>query len=1231
AAFALLGGATVAVCTALVARSKDRNLALWCGGAVAVVVVVADGAPWMGTDVGGILTLVPVLCLMFWALSGRRVRWHTIGLAVLAAAVVLGIAVGVESLRDPGQRTHIGRFFLESADGTTVQDTFRRKWDANTAVLRSSPLAWAVPIIAGAGFVAVASGRFFRRVLPLQSPERTGVTSTLAMGFVGWILNDSGVVVLALASVFLGPYILLLAQARTQQTPGASGSQDGLLSPDDAVPPGSVTTAMSADVTEESALPVGAVVAIVPAKDRADSVGATVRGLLGLDGLERVLVVDDGSSDDTAEEALKAGAEVLKLPENLGKGGAVAAAVAATPDAEAYLLIDADVGEYATEAGTLLAPLLEDRADLVIGVLPSPGSKGGFGNVRRFSRWGVRRACGLDTRAPLSGQRAVRAELLRGLESSNRFGLEVAMTIDSVRSGARVLEVDVPMEHRHTGRSVSGFSHRGAQGLDIARSLWPRLLSPRTRRTGVALLVLAFVVGSYFTASAARPDSVALVPGASRVVLVGIPDLALADLSGGAMPNLAEMAGRGALGWATPRTRGAVNQVSVYASIGAGDRVRAGSQASLAVGPDELVEGDPASVVVSRRAGAVGDGNVLLPAIASVIDNAGTGVDSLPGALGTVLGEAGMKTAVVANSNRLTEDGEQDLSAPAALAVVDRQGSIDLGAVGTELLRTAPSSPFGIEADPEAFAAAVAEAVMGAELTVVDPGEMDRYLAYRSHLVDDLREAARLDALTRTDAIIGSIRDSLSDDTLLIVTGVTPGPGGKLVPIVLNGRGVSGGGITSASTRRPDLVTITDLAPTILQSLGLRAPDSMIGRPVGFTADRPSLESLQRQEDVISGRDDVYGDLHRTFITFTIGFYAVAAFVLLRRRTTPTIERVMGVVALTTATWPISGFLARLVPASYSWGWGSHLVVWVLSAAIAWLALRVSRRPLDALLLVAVITASVTVLDVATGAHLQVSSYLGYTPSVAARFIGLGNLAFGILAGSVLLTCALVVARSDRPRDAWWVAAGIGVVAVVADGAPWLGADVGGVLSLVPALGVMLLLLAGRRVTWKMAGGIILASLVVLGLSIGWESSRPADERTHIGRFFLGDGGFATTIGRKWDVNVHLLTNSRWSWLIVGLGGFVVAILAFGDRWKRLLARRRAESAGVVGLVVVAVLGWATNDSGPLIAGIVLVYLAPLVLLIAVHGPVEDPVLLAPAATDVPDDARTDMSAVSGP
>jgi glycosyltransferase involved in cell wall biosynthesis len=217
------------------------------------------------------------------------------------------------------------------------------------------------------------------------------------------------------------------------------------------------------------------VVALVPALERADSVGATVRALRAVESVDRILVVDDGSTDPTTQVAGAAGAEVLRLPANRGKGGAVAAGVEACPHADVFLLIDADIGDSAGVAQLLLDPVLHDRADLVVGVLPGAGRAGGFGMVQRLAAAGVRRACGVEMRAPLSGQRAVRAEYLRGLGSAERFGLEVAMTVDAVRAGARLREVEVPMTHRHTGRNLRGFVHRGLQGADVVAALWPRL------------------------------------------------------------------------------------------------------------------------------------------------------------------------------------------------------------------------------------------------------------------------------------------------------------------------------------------------------------------------------------------------------------------------------------------------------------------------------------------------------------------------------------------------------------------------------------------------------------------------------------------------------------------------------------------------------------------------------------------------------------------------------------
>jgi hypothetical protein len=155
-----------------------------------------------------------------------------------------------------------------------------------------------------------------------------------------------------------------------------------------------------------------------------------------------------------------------------------AAEAALDRDAEAdrpvYLLCDADLGASAGELRALVAAVEEDSCDLAVAAFRRRVG-GGFGATLGFARWAIERRCGYRATAALSGQRAMSEAVLRHLlPFAPGYGMETAMTIDAVRAGYTVREVELDLEHRATGRSLAGFLHRARQLFDIARAYWSR-------------------------------------------------------------------------------------------------------------------------------------------------------------------------------------------------------------------------------------------------------------------------------------------------------------------------------------------------------------------------------------------------------------------------------------------------------------------------------------------------------------------------------------------------------------------------------------------------------------------------------------------------------------------------------------------------------------------------------------------------------------------------------------
>jgi hypothetical protein len=238
---------------------------------------------------------------------------------------------------------------------------------------------------------------------------------------------------------------------------------------------------------------------LVTARNEADRLPATLAALAEAFPSGRIVVADDASTDTTVEVATRAGAEVVRAPRRLGKGGAATlgaerllagaagdqrpglmgrtpgavgmpGSVASGPPAEwLVVLCDGDLGSSAAELPRLVSAVERGDGDLAVAVFARRVG-GGFGVALAASRAAIRVRTGLAPAAPISGQRAMRLGVLRAVVPfAPGFGMETAMTIDAHRAGFRLVEVELPLEHRATGRTAAGFRHRGRQLVDIAR------------------------------------------------------------------------------------------------------------------------------------------------------------------------------------------------------------------------------------------------------------------------------------------------------------------------------------------------------------------------------------------------------------------------------------------------------------------------------------------------------------------------------------------------------------------------------------------------------------------------------------------------------------------------------------------------------------------------------------------------------------------------------------------
>ena len=465
---------------------------------------------------------------------------------------------------------------------------------------------------------------------------------------------------------------------------------------------------------------------------------------------------------------------------------------------------------------------------------------------------------------------------------------------------------------------------------------------------------------------------------------------------------------------------------------------------------------------------------------------------------------------------------------------------ISIQAVGpeTQLATGAPGSPPSTSVSlapslPEALSA-------GADLTIVDTARNASTDTDRITALDDALRHAQEHASPGTRIVIASLADD--ED---------PGPQMAVLPSgTASVRGTSSGFVVGTSTHRPGLAQLTDLTPTLTTALAGRSAPAFDGQAL----DLPTSSTLTPAKGAAAPDDARISRLaddalharasQRTVIpasTLLVGLaVALLVWAAIALRTPepgqrPAVRRRVTWAAIGLSALPPALLLVNAAPwwrvgarDGYPSAWApvsalaaAALVaacVVGLAAGIAMLVQR--RRGTRAGFVALLVTAAIPLtwlVDAAVGAHLAFNNPLGMNAVVAGRFYGVSNTAFALAAGALVVVIAAAWDRLGRGRrTALILTCLLGGAALIVDGAPQLGADVGGALTLVPTLAFLAAGLAGLRLSWRRWLAIGATTLLVVGGFAVVDLLRPGGP-THLGRFArqVADGSAVGVLGRK--------------------------------------------------------------------------------------------------------------------
>jgi len=708
-----------------------------------------------------------------------------------------------------------------------------------------------------------------------------------------------------------------------------------------------------------------------------------------------------------------------------------------------------------------------------------------------------------------------------------------------------------------------------------------------------------------------------------KVVLFLMDRVTLQDLRDADLPHVKRLMEEGAVGLMNPLGARGSGNMRVAMTINVGTRADAQESAGEVLEGDEIcvAESAPAFAVHRRRTGFEAQaGNLVNVHLREMMDdNLKSPHKIIIGTLGDLVHQAGGFTAALGNSDTGRVNGSigQSVNVGArlrygALIAMDSHGIVDRGLVSGGILQPHADAPYGVRVDVrklfDEFRQLYAEPQPA--LIVVDFGDTYRADVYSWLSTEEIALRHKQTALERADALIGKIQRVLhrERDLLLAFSLSTPRlNAGEMLPVMAWGLDIKPKTyLTSGSTRRAGFITPADITATVAQFLGAPLGSNVLGRAV--STDIPPKQvprRLQRLAQynrlmVITDRGLRFGTFVALALLETAVLLASALVLTFPSLLSPRVRTAVRKWLVAVALLPFAiHFVNAMAPMSFEIGWASIVIAliwvgcWTFSVGAG---MRESQNRFHLCL-----SASGLVLmmgSLTARLYTEFNTIFGYSSYFGGRYYGLGNATTSLLLGWGMATAGMAGGKLSRLQltiMGLFFALITGIIAF-----PQAGADAGGAVGAVATFAPMGLVAKGVRLNgkkaWRAIATLFAILIVVVMLVSILDVRRPPEERSHLGRLVAemqAEGVAPLTDMFVTKASVWGRTFRHWHWDVC-LTAVVLTtlwlLLGLRSRLVPLLAERPALNALLYGGIIGTVITFLLNDSGPLIAALMGLY-----------------------------------------